>query len=117
MTLLVHDWGCFYGYQFAMRHPQLIKRVIGVDIGDAGSRRNVAVMSLKQKFMVVGYQLWLALAWKIGGSLGNRMARWMAGQARAPAPAAHIGAQMGYPYAVQWFKVQGQGWLWRAACF
>lgn len=107
VTLLVHDWGCFYGYQFAMRHPQLVKRVIGVDIGDAGSRRNVAVMSLKQKLMVVGYQVWLALAWKVGGGLGDRMARWMAGKLRAPAAPQTIGSQMGYPYAVQWFKVKG----------
>src|SRR5437016_13825685 len=39
VTLLLHDWGCFYGYQFATRHPQLVEPVIGVDIGDAGSRR------------------------------------------------------------------------------
>src|ERR1051325_3301191 len=23
-TLLLHDWGCFYGYQFAMRHPERV---------------------------------------------------------------------------------------------
>lgn len=38
VTLLVHDWGCFLGYQFAMRHPELVERIIGVDIGDTGSR-------------------------------------------------------------------------------
>lgn len=107
VTLLVHDWGCFYGYQFAARHGALVQRVIGVDIGDAGSRRNLAAMSLKQKLMVVGYQVWLAAAWAIGGSLGDGMARWMAAKSRAPAPAAEIGARMGYPYAVQWFKVKG----------
>jgi pimeloyl-ACP methyl ester carboxylesterase len=107
VTLLVHDWGCFYGYQFAARHAALVRRVIGVDIGDAGSRRNLAAMSLKQKLMVVGYQVWLATAWAIGGSLGDGLARWMAARLRAPAPAAEIGARMGYPYAVQWFKVKG----------
>lgn len=107
VTLLLHDWGCFYGYQFATRHPQLVKRVIGVDIGDAGSRRNLAALSLTQKLMVVGYQLWLATAWTIGGALGDRLARWMAGKMRAPAPPTEIGARMGYPYAVQWFKVRG----------
>jgi pimeloyl-ACP methyl ester carboxylesterase len=107
VTLLVHDWGCFFGYQFATRHPQLVERVIGVDIGDAGSRRNLAAMSLRQKLMVVGYQLWLALAWRIGGRVGDGMARWIAGAMRCPAPPHGIGAQMGYPYAVQWFKVKG----------
>jgi cis-3-alkyl-4-acyloxetan-2-one decarboxylase len=107
VTLLLHDWGCFYGYQFATRHPQLVKRVIGVDVGDVGSRRNLAMMSLAQKLMVVGYQVWLAASWAIGGKLGDGLARWMAAQLGAPAPAAEIGARMGYPYAMQRFKVQG----------
>ena len=107
VTLLLHDWGCVFGYQFATRHPQLVKRVIGVDIGDAGSRRNVAELSFKAKLMVLAYQWWLALAWRLGGRLGDRMARWMAGLARAPAPPQDIAAQMGYPYAVRWFGVKG----------
>ena len=107
VTLLLHDWGCVFGYQFANRHPQLVKRVIGVDIGDAGSRRNLAELSFKAKLMVLAYQWWLALAWRLGGRLGDRMARWMAGLAGAPAPPQDIGAQMGYPYAVGWFGVKG----------
>ena len=59
------------------------------------------------KLMVLGYQLWLALAWRIGGGVGDRMARWMAARLRCPAPPDSIGAQMGYPYAVQWFGVKG----------
>ncbi len=107
VTLLVHDWGCVYGYQFALRHPQLVARVIGVDIGDAGSRTHRATLDARATLMVLGYQLWLALAWRIGGGAGDRMARWMAGKLRCPAPAPTIGAQMGYPYAVQWFGVKG----------
>jgi pimeloyl-ACP methyl ester carboxylesterase len=107
VTLLLHDWGCVFGYQFASRHPQLVKRVIGVDIGDAGSQRNLAELSIKAKLMVVAYQWWLALAWRLGDRLGDRMARWMAALARAPAPPQNIGAQMGYPYAVRWFGVKG----------
>ena len=108
VTLLVHDWGCFFGYQFATRHPQLVERVIGVDIGDAGSRRNLAAMSLRQKLMVVGYQC-LARA-----GLAHRRARrrrhGTLDRRRDALPSASphtIGAQMGYPYAVQWFKVKG----------
>lgn len=107
VTLLVHDWGCLYGYQFALRHPELVARVVGVDIGDAGSRAHQAELGAKAKLMVLGYQLWLALAWRIGGGLGDRMARWMAARLRCPASPQAIGAQMGYPYAVQWFGVKG----------
>ena len=107
VTLLLHDWGCLYGYQFALRHPELVARIVGVDIGDAGSAAHRATLGGKAKLMALGYQLWLALAWRLGGSLGDRMARWMAGAMRCPTPAEEIVAAMGYPYAVQWFGVKG----------
>jgi len=84
VTLLLHDWGCFFGYQFAMRHPERVERVIGVDIGDAGSRGNRAELGFIGRFMVLGYQVWLALAWRIGGGIGDAMARWMARALRCP---------------------------------
>jgi len=107
VTLLVHDWGCLYGYQFAMRRPELVSRIIGVDIGDAGSGAHRRELGIRAKLMALAYQLWLAVAWKLGGALGDRMARAMAGAMRCPAPPQAIGAQMGYPYAVQWFGVKG----------
>jgi pimeloyl-ACP methyl ester carboxylesterase len=107
VTLLLHDWGCFFGYQFAARHPELVKRIIGIDIGDAGSRRNREELGVKGKLAVLAYQLWLATAWRIGGKLGDRMARWMARKLRCPAEPGTITARMGYPYAVQWFGVEG----------
>jgi len=102
VTLLLHDWGCVFGYQFAMRHPQLVRRVIGVDIGDAGSRRHVRSLGLQAKAMIFGYQGWLALAWLTGGRLGDRMARAMAALLRCPGDRALVGSRMGYPYYLQW---------------
>lgn len=105
VTLLLHDWGCFFGYQFALRHPQLVKRVIGVDVGDAGSRRHVQSLSLKAKAQIAGYQGWLAVASKIGGvsaGVGNRMARFMARAGRAPADPVSVHANMGWPYWQAW---------------
>jgi cis-3-alkyl-4-acyloxetan-2-one decarboxylase len=107
VTLLVHDWGCLFGYQFALCHPELVSRIVGVDIGDAGSKAHQAELGVKAKLMVLAYQLWLATAWRIGGALGDRMARRMAAAMRCPAEPQSIGAQMGYPYAVQWFGVKG----------
>lgn len=104
VTLLLHDWGCFYGYQFARRYPQRVRRVIGVDVGDAGSRRHLRQTGLLAKVLIVAYQLWLAAAWRLGGRLGDWMARAMAGIARAPGERATIVAQMGYPYYVQWIR-------------
>jgi pimeloyl-ACP methyl ester carboxylesterase len=107
VTLLLHDWGCLYGYQFAVRHPELVERVIGVDIGDAGSRRHRAELGARGKLGVMAYQVWLALAWRIGGRIGDSMARRMARRMRCPTDAAGIGWQMGYPYAVTWFGAAG----------
>jgi pimeloyl-ACP methyl ester carboxylesterase len=107
VTLLLHDWGCFFGYQYAMQHPQRVLRVVGVDIGDAGSAAHVASLGLRAKLGTVAYQWWLALAWKLGGSIGHRMARWLAAAFRAPAPPQDIFSGMGYPYAMQWFGAAG----------
>jgi len=107
VTLLLHDWGCLYGYQFAMSYPQLVERVVGVDIGDAGSRAHLEELGARGKLMVVAYQNWLALAWRIGGRVGDAMARAMARLLRCPTDVETIGAHMGYPYAVRWFGAAG----------
>src|SRR5258708_32535649 len=90
-----------------MGHPELVERVIGVDIGDAGSRRNLAELGLKGRLMVLAYQLWLALAWRIGGRVGDAMARAMARMLRCPTDRSTIHSQMGYPYAVRWLGAAG----------
>jgi pimeloyl-ACP methyl ester carboxylesterase len=90
-----------------MRYPQLVRRVIGVDVGDAGSRRHRHSLTLKAKAMIFGYQSWLALAWRIGGRLGDRMARAMARALRCPVDPGTVGATMGYPYYIQWTGAYG----------
>src|ERR1035438_8059546 len=67
IVLLLHDWGCFFGYQYAMLRPDRIERVIGIDIGDAGSPAHVASLTASAKAMTAAYQLWLAAAWRVGG--------------------------------------------------
>ena len=107
ITLLLHDWGCAFGYEFAMRHPQRVARVIALDIGDHNAPALRRQWGLREKLAVAGYQLWLALAWKIGGPLGTAMTRTMARLLRAPAPAARITHRMNYPYAMRWFGSAG----------
>jgi cis-3-alkyl-4-acyloxetan-2-one decarboxylase len=100
VTLVLHDWGAIFGYQFAMRHPDRVERIVGVDIGDVESMPR----TLRRREMagVAGYQLWLALAFRMG-RLGDRMTRAMARALRAPADPSTISARMNWPYDLTWF--------------
>ena len=106
VILLLHDWGCLFGYQFYMAFPQLVSAIVAVDIGDMKSPDYVRSLSLAEKLMIVSYQWWLAAAWRIGGRAGDAMARMMARAGKAPAPE-RAGAQMGYPYYIAWAKAYG----------
>ena len=107
VVLLLHDWGCLYGYQFAMRYPELVERIVGVDIGDAGSRAHLEELGWHGKLVIAAYQNWLALAWRIGGGVGDAMSRAMARLLRCPTDPKAIGAHMAYPYAVRWLGAAG----------
>lgn len=107
VTLLLHDWGCVFGYAFWRAHPALVARIVGVDIGDAGSRAHVAELGWQAKAGIAGYQLWLALAFIVGGDLGNAMARRMAAWLRVPVAADRIRARMGHPYWITWTGASG----------
>jgi pimeloyl-ACP methyl ester carboxylesterase len=56
VVLLLHDWGCLFGYEFAMQQPHRVAAVIGVDIGDFSSPRFVQSLSWQAKAMIAGYQ-------------------------------------------------------------
>jgi len=101
VTLMAHDWGCVYAYEFYMRNPALVERIVGVDIGEPREMRRD--LTARSKFYILGYQVWLAIAWKIGGALGDWMTRKMARWVRARSDPAFIGSRMNYPYFVAWF--------------
>jgi pimeloyl-ACP methyl ester carboxylesterase len=107
VVLMVHDWGCVYGYHFAMTHPERVGRLIGVDIGDAGSAAFRKALTAKVAMMIAAYQLWLALAWRLGGRIGDGMTRRMARWLRAPGDPATIGSAMCYPYDIAWTGSHG----------
>jgi pimeloyl-ACP methyl ester carboxylesterase len=102
VTLLLHDWGCVFGYQYAMRHPARVARIVGVDIGDTNSGAFLRSLSTKGKLGMAGYQLWLALAWALGGRLGDAMTRRMARALRCPSDPALMHSGMNYPYWLTW---------------
>ena len=101
VILMLHDWGCAFGYEFTTRNPQMVSKIVGVDIGDPASWRRSSTG--RQKMMVMAYQVWLAAAWVVGGRLGDWMTRAMARLARCPSDAVPISSCMNYPYFMLWF--------------
>lgn len=102
VELLLHDWGCFFGYRYASLHPARVRRIVGVDVGDVGSRAHLRSLRARDKAAIAAYQLWLAAAWRIGGTAGDAMSRRMARLLHAPAAPESITASMNYPYHLQW---------------
>lgn len=101
VILLLHDWGCFFGYQFYARYPEKVSRIVGVDIGDP--RATAKTMTGREKAIMLAYQTWNALAWRIGGSIGTWMIRTMARLGKCPSDRAPMSWRMGYPYWLLWF--------------
>ena len=62
----------------------------------------IAQTQYGSKLGVAGYQLWLALAWKLKGALGTRMTRSMARWLRCRSDPSLMTWQMNYPYALVW---------------
>ena len=114
VTLVLHDWGCVFGYEYAAKHPERVKRMVGVDVGDHNSHALVSSWTAKAKWGVFSYQIWLAMAWQMarwfaspGRALGNRMTRYMAKALRCPSPLADMHSGMNSPYAMKWLGSLG----------
>ena len=115
IILLCHDWGCMFAYQFYARHPDMVAKVVGVDIGDPRSlRREIGTRGM---VMLITYQWILALAWKVGGQIGDAITRWMRGRMRCPSDPAPVSWQMTWPYYMTWFGgYRGQVRAFQPAC-
>lgn len=92
VTLIIHDWGAYWGYIVHHRNPALVERLVGLDIAPHLKPTPLAALG------AVSYQGWLAGAFLLGGPVGDWMTRGLAGVLRAPAPRDRIHARMNYPY-------------------
>ncbi|WP_342120061.1 alpha/beta fold hydrolase [Pseudoduganella sp. OTU4001] len=107
VTLVLHDWGCVFGYEFAARYPGRVARIVGADIGDYNSGALRRALPLRAKLGIFYYQIGLALAWFVRGGAGNAIARHMARVCRCPGQQALVRWQQCYPYAMLWFGSNG----------
>lgn len=101
VTLMLHDWGCVFGYEFYMRNQGLVSRIVGVDVGEVREARKE--LTGRQKFYILAYQVWLAIGWMIGGPPGEWMTRKMAQWVRSRSDPRFIASRMNYPYYLAWF--------------
>jgi pimeloyl-ACP methyl ester carboxylesterase len=99
ITLVLHDWGCVWGHAMHNRNPTLVARVVGLDVAPHFAPGAKATAG------IVAYQSWLAAAFFLGGSIGDRMTRAMAKRAGAPLPPERIHASMNYPYRNIWLDL------------
>lgn len=104
INLLVHDWGCVFGYEYAMRNQNKIEKMIGIDVGDASSKEFFNSLSIPAKLMAFSYQFTLALGWLSGLDFIQKS---MAKALKARSNMDNIHAGMGLPYAMKWLKVNG----------
>ncbi len=75
LTLIVHDWGGFIGCLYAVRHPQVIKRII---ITNTAAFLKPAGKSLPFRLWLIRYSAFLAVPAVLGGNIFCRAALVMA---------------------------------------
>lgn len=96
VTLVLHDWGAYWGHAVHHRCPEAVSRLCGIDVAPH-FRPNA-----KEVLAIIAYQSWLFSAFVIAGPVGNWMTRRFAKLGGAPMPAEKIDARMNYPYRNVW---------------
>lgn len=96
VTLVLHDWGSYWGHAAHHRVPELVSRVATLDVGPHYSPTVFAMLG------IVTYQWWLFGAFTIGGAIGDGMTRASAKVLQVPRPASELTSWMNYPYRNIW---------------
>lgn len=104
VILMLHDWGCVFGYEFAMRYPEKIAKMVAIDIGDATSPDFINSLSIPAKLMLFSYQIMLALGYV---AKLDSIQKFMANALKARSNMDNIHAGMGLPYAMKWLGING----------
>ncbi|CAM9774310.1 unnamed protein product [Discosporangium mesarthrocarpum] len=90
VILITHDWGCIYGLAVEKQCPQLVSKVVALDVG--GQMKP----TLLEAILIVAYQFWLALAFLLGRPIGDFMTRVLAPEGKA---------SICYPYFRTWAEI------------
>lgn len=97
VTLVLHDWGSYWGHPVHHRVPELVARVITVDVAPHFTPGVAGALG------IVAYQSWLFWANVLGGGAGDWMTRRFATLFHVPdARTRPLTAWMNYPYRNIW---------------
>jgi len=99
VVLVGHDWGAYLAYLIEQKRPDLVEKLITMDIGG-----HFAPSSILHGLFMVSYQWWLMAGFfigKISKDIGDWMTELMSKTARAPR-GVEVGFRMNYPYFYLW---------------
>jgi pimeloyl-ACP methyl ester carboxylesterase len=118
VTLVIHDWGCVWGFTTQLLHPELVKAIVAMDVGTPTPLFS-AQLSNVPKLILIGvvYQYWLASAHILGRAatavgfgqfLGDWMTQTFAGFAKwnfgksvdFGGESSSVTSDAGYPYYI-----------------
>jgi pimeloyl-ACP methyl ester carboxylesterase len=99
--LVTHDWGAYIGYLLEKTHPEMIDRMVALDVGG-----HIGTPPLRAALMIAGYQWSLIAAWLVGGvapPLGNFLTKAVGKVVRVPSrQRANIRSRYNYSYFYLW---------------
>ena len=102
--LVTHDWGAYIGYLFEQAHPELVEKMVALDVGG-----HTKPTRLKEVGMILGYQWTLIGCWFIGGlipPLGSQLSRALGRVLQmSPSRIAGIHSRFNYPYFFLWMDI------------
>jgi len=101
VTLITHDWGAYLGYLLEQQYPEMIERMVALDIGG-----HVAPGSAREALFILGYQWTLIVLWLTGGLIppvGNWLTQRFAAMLGVPARQAKTArSRYNYMYFYLW---------------
>ncbi|CAB1119295.1 unnamed protein product [Ectocarpus sp. CCAP 1310/34] len=103
IILVAHDFGCMYSFKFEAKRPDLVRKMVAIDVGGAMKPSICGAM------LMVTYQLWLCAAFFLGRPIGDGIARSFAWLMGSPSGARIARASTCYPYYHTWKHILCSG--------
>ncbi len=101
-TLIGHDWGANLAYRIEAKHPELVDRMITMDVGG-----HFRPEGFGHSAFIISYQWWLVLAYFIGKripAVGDGMSRLICRYFKAPR-VADVHSYMNFYYFYIWRSI------------